>query len=74
MALSLEEIIQPGYEKAIPGQGMPCSKEPGQTGDLRITFFVEFAVQLDQEQRLEVCNILNECQVKKEQENQADGD
>ncbi|KAK4747587.1 hypothetical protein SAY87_014173 [Trapa incisa] len=74
MSLSMEGIIHPGYKKAIPGQGMPCSKEPGRRGSLGITFLVEFPVQLDEAQRLQVCSILRECEVDEEQETKADGD
>ncbi|OWM84900.1 hypothetical protein CDL15_Pgr027687 [Punica granatum] len=61
MALSFEEIIYPGYKKAISGQGMPCTKDPSRRGELRITFFVEFPLQLSEERRLEIRSILNKC-------------
>lgn len=62
MALSFEEIvIYPGYEKAIPGQGMPCPKDPARRGELRITFFVEFPLRLSEKQRVEIRSILTEC-------------
>lgn len=35
-------VISPGKEAKIPGEGMPISKKPGQKGDLRIKFSVEF--------------------------------
>ncbi|KAI3412601.1 DnaJ_C domain-containing protein, partial [Psidium guajava] len=55
MRVTFDEIIFPGYEKAIPGQGMPNPKENGKRGDLRLTFFVEFPDDLDDEQRSEIC-------------------
>lgn len=62
MALCSEEIIYPGYEKAILGQGMPSAKDPGRRGELRITFFVEFPLQLSEGWRLEIRSILSECE------------
>ncbi|XP_048135132.1 dnaJ protein homolog 1-like [Rhodamnia argentea] len=61
MRVPLEEIIFPGYEKAILGQGMPNPKEKGKRGDLRLKFFVEFPDNLDDEQRSEICSILEDC-------------
>ncbi|MQM13609.1 hypothetical protein Taro_046534 [Colocasia esculenta] len=46
-----DEIIHPGYEKVIPGQGMPLAKEKGTRGDLRIKFHIVFPKQLSEEQR-----------------------
>ncbi|KAL3814491.1 hypothetical protein ACJIZ3_015759 [Penstemon smallii] len=59
--LSIEDIIFPGYEKIIPGQGMPKPKESGRRGDLRLKFLVEFPPELSDEQRSEVVSILEEC-------------
>ncbi|KAL2231426.1 flocculation protein FLO11-like [Sesamum indicum] len=58
--LSIDDIIYPGYEKIIPGQGMPKSKEEGRRGDLRLKFLVGFPDELSDEQRSEVVSIL-EC-------------
>ncbi|KAL0348255.1 UNVERIFIED_CONTAM: protein SIS1 [Sesamum angustifolium] len=58
--LSIDDIIYPGYEKIIPGQGMPRSKEEGRRGDLRLKFLVGFPDELSDEQRSEVVSIL-EC-------------
>ncbi|KAL6517726.1 hypothetical protein OROMI_033427 [Orobanche minor] len=58
--LSIDNIIYPGYEKIIPGQGMTISKE-GKRGDLRLKFLVEFPAELSNDQRSEVVNILKEC-------------
>ncbi|KAI3445632.1 hypothetical protein Pfo_002297 [Paulownia fortunei] len=60
LTLSIENIIYPGYEKIIPGQGMPMSKE-GKRGDLRLKFLVEFPAELSEDQRSEVVSILEEC-------------
>lgn len=61
MTLSFEDIIFPGYEKIIPGQGMPISKEGGRRGDLRLKFLVSFPSELSNEQLSDVVSILNDC-------------
>ncbi|CAN0892350.1 DnaJ homolog subfamily B member 13, partial [Linum grandiflorum] len=60
MNLMIEDIIYPGYQKTVSGQGMPKSKEEeeGERGDLRVLFLVEFPVELTEEQRSEVVSIL----------------
>lgn len=60
-SLSFDEILYPGYEKIIPGQGMPKSKEQGMRGNLRLKFLVEFPKDLSDEQRSQVLSVLNEC-------------
>nr|KYP55122.1 DnaJ isogeny subfamily B member 13 [Cajanus cajan] len=60
MTLTLDNIIHPGYEKIIFGQGMPISSEPGMRGNLKITFLVEFPTQLSYNQRSEVVRILQD--------------
>lgn len=60
MWLSFEDtIIYPGFEKVIPGQGMP-TKIQGKRGDLRIKFLVEFPSELTDEQRHEAFTILQQ--------------
>lgn len=62
-----DEIIFPGYEKIIHGQGMPCCKE-GFTmsptnfsrGDLRLRFLVIFPTELTDEQRSDIVSILQD--------------
>ncbi|KAL3620853.1 hypothetical protein CASFOL_035765 [Castilleja foliolosa] len=58
--LSIDDIIYPGYEKIIPGQGMTISKD-GKRGDLRLKFLVEFPAELSHDQRSEIVRILEEC-------------
>ncbi|XP_022746826.1 dnaJ homolog subfamily B member 4 [Durio zibethinus] len=60
MSIHISDIIYPGYEKVIQGQGMPNSKG-GKRGDLRITFLVNFPTELTDQQRSEACNILEDC-------------
>lgn len=60
MTLSLEDIIYPGYERIIPGQGMPTVKDHTKRGDLRLKFLVEFPKELSDEQRSDIQSILDE--------------
>ncbi|KAJ8530976.1 hypothetical protein K7X08_025707 [Anisodus acutangulus] len=53
-----DEIIHPGYQKIIPGQGMPKPKDEARRGDLVLQFLVEFPSHLSDEQRFEVVSIL----------------
>ena len=61
MSLSFDNIIYPGFQKAIKGQGMPNPKQQGIRGDLRIQFLVNFPSQLTQQQRSEAATILQDC-------------
>ncbi|OIV97943.1 hypothetical protein TanjilG_12700 [Lupinus angustifolius] len=60
ISLKVDEIIYPGYEKIISGQGMPIPKEAGLRGDLKVTFLVEFPTQLTHDQRYKVFSILQD--------------
>lgn len=54
-----DEIIYPGFEKVIPGQGMPKSKqESTNRGNLVLQFLIQFPLELSEEQRSEVVSIL----------------
>ncbi|KAL5562818.1 hypothetical protein UlMin_032565 [Ulmus minor] len=61
MSLSFDDILYPGYEKVIRGQGMPSYKDPAKRGDLRIKFLVEFPVELSDKERAEAVSILQHC-------------
>ncbi|KAF3644770.1 putative aldehyde dehydrogenase family 3 member H1-like [Capsicum annuum] len=61
MSLTVDDIICPGYEKIIAGQGMPKSKENGNRGNLIVTFLVAFPTELTEEQRSDVVTILQDC-------------
>lgn len=54
-----QEIVYPGYEKVIEGQGMPLPNEKGAKGDLRIKFNVVFPKRLSKEQRVTISEVLN---------------
>ena len=55
-----DEIIYPGYEKVIKGEGMPLAHEKGVRGDLRIKFLIIFPTQLSDEQRLSMVELLKD--------------
>lgn len=60
MSLTMDDIICPGYQKIIAGQGMPLPKEQGKRGNLVIKFLVEFPQELTDEQRSDVYSILKD--------------
>ncbi|CAL5348421.1 unnamed protein product [Camellia sinensis] len=60
MSLTIDDIIQPGYEKIIVGQGMPKSKEQRNRGNLIIKFVVKFPTELTDEQRTNVFSLLQD--------------
>ncbi|OIS99262.1 PREDICTED: dnaJ protein homolog 1-like isoform X1 [Nicotiana attenuata] len=61
MTMSFDQVIYPGFEKIIPGQGMPKPKEDSRRGDLILQFLVGFPLDLSQEQRFQVVSILEDC-------------
>lgn len=56
----IDDIIYPGYEKIIAGQGMPIPHENGKRGDLRIRFQVEFPTKLSEKQRSDLFSLLQD--------------
>nr|BAB86234.1 putative heat shock protein [Oryza sativa Japonica Group] len=56
-----DEIICPGYEKIIKGEGMPIADQKGARGDLRVKFEIAFPKQLTDEQRDGLAQILRGC-------------
>ncbi|XP_009597477.1 uncharacterized protein [Nicotiana tomentosiformis] len=61
MTMSFDQVIYSGFEKIIPGQGMPKPKEDTRRGDLVLQFLVEFPLDLSREQRFQVVSILEDC-------------
>lgn len=49
--VQLNEVIQPGTQRRIPGQGLPDPKCPGRRADLIVVFDVEFPTNLTTEQK-----------------------
>ncbi|CAN6476045.1 unnamed protein product [Victoria cruziana] len=60
MYLALNDIIYPGYEKIIRGQGMPDIKEKGKKGDLRVQFQVKFPARLSKDQQDDIRELLTD--------------
>ncbi|MBA0720932.1 hypothetical protein Golax_008527 [Gossypium laxum] len=60
MNLEIDEIIGPGYQRVIKGQGMANKKEPGSRGNLNISFLVNFPKDLTNEQRTAAVSVLGD--------------
>lgn len=57
-----DEVIRPGYEKVVRGEGMPVvGGKKGARGDLRVKFDVVFPKNLTGEQRRGLVEILRGC-------------
>ncbi|CAN0538574.1 unnamed protein product, partial [Laminaria digitata] len=48
LRLPCPEVVSPGYERRLGGEGMPISKKPGSRGDLLIRFKLVFPAFLPQ--------------------------
>lgn len=51
LSIPVQDIVSPGYELVITREGMPIAKEPGNRGDLKIKFEVNFPTRLTTDQR-----------------------
>lgn len=58
LSIPVTDIVSPGYELVVSREGMPITKEPGNTGDLRIRFEVKFPTRLTPEQRAALKRVL----------------
>ncbi|XP_074381148.1 uncharacterized protein LOC141722584 [Apium graveolens] len=58
LRIPITDVIKPGYEKVVPNEGMPISKEPGKRGNLRIKFSIKFPTSLTIEQKSDLRRIL----------------
>lgn len=56
LSVPVTDIVSPGYEKIVPGEGMPLSKDPSQRGNLIIQFNVTYPsmLSLKQKEQLEL--------------------
>ena len=50
LSVGVAEVVRPGYEKVIPGEGMPI-KGGASKGNLRIRFNVRFPTELSEDQK-----------------------
>ena len=51
LSVQVNEVIQPGTQKRIPGEGLPLPKNPNQRADMIVSFDIEFPTTLSMEQR-----------------------
>ena len=51
LSLPCPEVVSPGYEKVIKGEGMPNPKAAGKRGDLLIRFKISFPKFLDEKKK-----------------------
>lgn len=51
LAIQVNEVIQPGTKKRIPGEGLPIPKRNGERADLIVAFDVAFPTNLSNEQK-----------------------
>lgn len=49
--IPINDVVSPGYERRVEGEGMPVTKEPGTKGDLIIRFNVAFPTSLSDEKK-----------------------
>lgn len=47
----IDQVVTPGFTRVIRGAGMPISKQPGQRGDLVVTFDIVFPKTLSSQQK-----------------------
>lgn len=57
-SFTVEDIVHPGYEKAIEGEGMPKQNDPGRRGNLILNISVKFPEALTEDQRSSAATIL----------------
>jgi len=58
LSVPCPEVVAPGYEKAVKGEGMPLSKAPDTRGDLIIRFTVIFPEYLSEDKKLALRKLL----------------
>ena len=52
LSIPVNDIVQPGYQKRVVGEGMPISKsKDGEKGDLVISFDIVFPTKLEVHQK-----------------------
>mmetsp|Transcript_79025 Transcript_79025/g.154544 ORF Transcript_79025/g.154544 Transcript_79025/m.154544 type:complete len:312 (-) Transcript_79025:273-1208(-) len=58
LSIPVPEVVAPGYERAIPEEGMPLSKKPGVRGDLIIRFSLVFPEYLSEDKKAQLRKLL----------------
>ncbi|CAM9738049.1 unnamed protein product, partial [Pylaiella littoralis] len=59
LRLPCPEVVSPGYERRLGGEGMPISKSPGSRGDLLIRFKLVFPAFLPQASKVILRRLLS---------------
>merc|ERR1719230_1435641 len=59
LSIPCPEVVSPGYEKEIGGEGMPLSKKPGTRGNLVIRFNIVFPEYLSQPNKAQLRKLLS---------------
>lgn len=60
LRVPLREVVTPGYERIVRGEGMPLSKVPGKKGNLRVRFGIQFPkTQLSGDEAANLQRLLN---------------
>lgn len=55
--LSKTMPVQPNSVQTFPGLGMPISKQPGQRGDLRVKYKIDYPISLTQDQKQAIAQL-----------------
>ncbi len=58
ISVPVSEIVSPGSEKVVRGEGMPIAKAPGTKGDLHIRFAVTFPAYLSDDKKAQLRRLL----------------
>ncbi|XP_073122683.1 uncharacterized protein [Henckelia pumila] len=59
LSIPINNVVHPGYEEVVRGEGMPISREPSKRGDLRIKFNIKFPIKLTAEQKSGIKKLLS---------------
>ncbi|CAA6672970.1 unnamed protein product [Spirodela intermedia] len=51
LAVDVDDVVHPGYEKVVAGEGMPVAKDSSRRGNLRIRFVTVFPAKLTATQK-----------------------
>jgi DnaJ homolog subfamily B member 4 len=58
ISVPVAEVVSPGSEKIVRGEGMPIAKSPGTKGDLVIRFAVAFPAYLSDDKKSQLRRLL----------------
>eukprot|EP00163_Fabomonas_tropica_P007121 TRINITY_DN16775_c0_g1_i1.p1 TRINITY_DN16775_c0_g1~~TRINITY_DN16775_c0_g1_i1.p1 ORF type:complete len:319 (+),score=97.62 TRINITY_DN16775_c0_g1_i1:186-1142(+) len=62
ISIPIADIVDPKYEKVVPNEGMPLSKDPTRRGNLIIRFKIQFPHYLTEDQKKTIKNTLEKGQ------------